>query len=262
MQLKGKKALILGAAGPDNMGQVIAKRLVDEGAHVCVAGRNQAALDTFAQSIGGTSVLCDITDNSQVETMVDEAQRALGGIDIAINATGWGLTQKFLNTTPSQLDAMLAVQFKGPYYFMQAVIPAMRETGGAIIQISSATAVLATLHHSAYAGSKAGIDHVVRCLANEFGKDNIRINSVSPGFTKTPMTADAASVPGLEAAFTAEYPLGRIGTKDDIANAVVFLAGDDCFMTGQNLQINGGLTLRRNPSPGEIAASIAAAKPR
>ena len=87
---------------------------------------------------------------------------------------------------------------------------------------------------------------------------NIRINSISPGLTDTPMTAGAKATPGVYEAFLPSYPLGRVGTSDDIAAAAVFLASDECFMTGQNLQVNGGLTLRRNPTREEITASVMA----
>jgi NAD(P)-dependent dehydrogenase (short-subunit alcohol dehydrogenase family) len=113
--------------------------------------------------------------------------------------------------------------------------------------------------HAAYMGAKAGVDHVIRCIANEFGARGVRANSISPGLTATPMTAQAQATPGLFEAFTPCYPLGRIGTSDDIAEAAVWLASDACFMSGQNLQVNGGLTLRRNPTREEIAASIGAA---
>jgi NAD(P)-dependent dehydrogenase (short-subunit alcohol dehydrogenase family) len=93
-------------------------------------------------------------------------------------------------------------------------------------------------------------------VANEFGAHGIRANSISPGLTATPMTAGAQQTPGLFDAFTSCYPLGRIGTSDDIAEAAVWLASDACFMTGQNLQVNGGLTLRRNPNRDEIQASV------
>jgi NAD(P)-dependent dehydrogenase (short-subunit alcohol dehydrogenase family) len=113
--------------------------------------------------------------------------------------------------------------------------------------------------HAAYMGSKAGTDHVVRCVAHEFGAVGIRANSISPGLTDTPMTAEAKTVPGLFEAFRAGYPLGRWGTSEDIAAAAVWLASDECFMTGENLQVNGGLTLRRNPTREEIAASVGVA---
>jgi NAD(P)-dependent dehydrogenase (short-subunit alcohol dehydrogenase family) len=112
------------------------------------------------------------------------------------------------------------------------------EHGGSIIQISSATATILHSDHAAYMGTKAGIDHVVRCVANVFGARGIRANSISPGLTITPMTA-AGMVAGVEEAFLPGYPLGRIGTSDDIAAAAAWLASDECFMTGQNLQVNG-----------------------
>ena len=108
-------------------------------------------------------------------------------------------------------------------------------------------------------GTKAGADHVIRCVAHEFGCEGIRANTISPGLTDTPMTADAKDVPGLFDSFLKSYPLGRIGTSEDIAAAAVFLASDECFMTGENLQVNGGLTLRRNPMKSEIDEAVAAA---
>jgi len=153
---------------------------------------------------------------------------------------------------------MIALQFKGPFQFLQAAARTLAP-GGSIIMISSATATIMLENHAAYMGTKAGIDHVVRCVANEQGARGIRANSISPGLTATPMTGQAMQTPGLEAAFQKEYPLGRIGTSDDIAAAAVWLASDECFMTGQNLQVNGGLTLRRNPTQAEIGAAVIAA---
>jgi NAD(P)-dependent dehydrogenase (short-subunit alcohol dehydrogenase family) len=151
------------------------------------------------------------------------------------------------------------LQFKGPFFFFQAMIEAM-DKGGSIIQISSATATIMLNDHAAYMGTKAGTDHVIRCVANEFGVRGIRANSISPGLTETPMTGgNLNAVPGLLDAFVPCYPLGRIGTPDDIAAAAVWLASDECFLTGQNLQVNGGLTLRRNPSRQEIREAAARA---
>lgn len=243
------------------MGQVIAQRFSHEGAKVVVAGRHEEELKRFATSIGGQSFLCDITRKDDIDALTRFAVDRLGGIDIAVNATGWGLLKGFLDTTGDELDRMLALQFKGPFQFFQSVCAAMTR-GGSIIQISSATASIMLNDHAAYMGTKAGIDHVVRCVANEFGGKGIRANSISPGLTDTPMTAAAKATPGLFDAFLPCYPLGRIGTSEDIAAAAVFLASDECFMTGQNLQVNGGLTLRRNPNREEIASSVGAAMAR
>lgn len=258
-KLDGKVAVVLGAAGRDNMGQVIARRFVDEGAVVIVAGRHADELQRLAAEIGGHACPCDITDRDQIFALFDFAREKGGRVDIAVNATGWGLLKPFQQTTREELEQMSALQFVGPFMFCQAAVQAMDQGGGSIIQISSATATIMFHDHAAYMGTKAGTDHVIRCIADEFGEKGIRANSISPGVTDTPMTAAAKEVPGLFDAFVAGYPLGRIGTSEDIAAAAVWLSSDECFMTGQNLQVNGGLTLRRNPNKQEIEASVARA---
>jgi NAD(P)-dependent dehydrogenase (short-subunit alcohol dehydrogenase family) len=256
MRLKDKCALVVGAAGRDNMAQSIASRFAQEGAHVAVAGRNVVELERFAAEIGGVAIACDFSDRASIFAMVDRVERALGAIDIAINATGWGLLKPFFETTDEDFDRMYALQLRGPFQFLQALIPVMRE-GGSFIQISSATAKIMFHDHSAYMATKAGTDHLIRTVANDFGDRKLRFNSVSPGLTETPMTAGAQQVPGLMEAFKPSYPLGRYGTSDDVAAACVFLASDECFLTGENLQVNGGLTLRGNPRRDEIEQSVA-----
>lgn len=257
-RLEGKNAVVLGAAGRDNMGQVIARRFAEEGAKVLVAGRKEDELARFAADIGGHWAVCDITRREDVFALAETAKSKLGGVHIGVNATGWGLLKPFLENSEDELKAMSDLQFVGPIFFLQAMIGAM-DQGGSLIQISSATATIMLNDHAAYMGTKAGTDHVVRCVANEFGARGIRANSISPGLTDTPMTAGAKNTPGVFAAFASAYPLGRVGTSDDIAAAAVWLASDECFMTGQNLQVNGGLTLRRNPTGEEITASVMAA---
>ena len=262
-RLEGKTALVLGASSAGNMGQHIAQRFIAEGAKVMVSGRKADVLEQFAGEAGCLWHGCDLTSEASVNALVDAAGIQLGGIDIAVNATGWGLLKPFLENTREELDEMTALQFIGPFQLYQALVRKMARSsggrGGSIIQISSATALIMFHDHAAYMGTKAGTDHVIRVVANEFGHEGIRANSVSPGVTETPMTAEAQQVPGLMKAFIGGYPLGRYGTADDIAAACVFLADDECFMTGENLQVNGGLTLRRNPRPEEIEASIATA---
>jgi NAD(P)-dependent dehydrogenase (short-subunit alcohol dehydrogenase family) len=101
---------------------------------------------------------------------------------------------------------------------------------------------------------------MVRCFANEFGHRGVKVNALAPGLTESPMTAREMSLPGLRETFVKEYPLGRIGTGLDVANAALWLASDESFMTGEVLQVNGGLTLRRNPSPSEINAALKAGR--
>ncbi len=262
-RLQGKVAVILGAASPGNMGQVIARRFAAEGARVVVSGRHQDVLDSLAGELGGVAAQCDITQKNEVEALADLAVSTYGRVDIAVNCTGWGLIAKILETSEADLDRITALQFKGPYFFFQAFVGRMAKSGGgSVITMSSASTKAVLWHHAAYIGTKAGTDAVMRCFANEYGAKGVRVNSIAPGLTATPMTEAEVRMPGLEEAFLKEYPMGRIGTVDDVADAALWLASDECFMTGEVLQVNGGLTLRRNPSSREINASMAAARER
>ncbi|MFC3608791.1 SDR family NAD(P)-dependent oxidoreductase [Stutzerimonas tarimensis] len=254
-RLQDKVALVIGADSRDNMGQDIARRFAEEGARLVISGRNREEMARFAEEVGGTPVSCDITSKAELRAAVAHAREWGGRLDIAVNCAGWGLTQGFLETGEDELEKMIALQFKGPFMFLQAVIEGM-EQGGSIIQISSATTRAVIENYAAYIGTKGGIDHVVRCVANEFGTRGIRANCISPGLTETPMTAEAMATPGVRECFTARYPLGRIGTKADIAAAAVWLASDECFMTGENLQVNGGLLLRGNPTGADVGAAV------
>jgi NAD(P)-dependent dehydrogenase (short-subunit alcohol dehydrogenase family) len=209
----------------------------------------------LAGDIEGGYCLCDITRKDDIDLAVLSTMEKFGRIDVGINSTGWGLLAPFEDTTEEQLQQMMDLQFKGPFQFMQALVKVMGP-GSSIIMISTATATIMFEQHSAYMGTKAGMDHVVRTVANEYGVKGIRANSISPGITNSPMAASLVAEPALLRAFTACYPLGRIGTIEDIASAAVWLASDDCFMTGQNLQVNGGLTLRRNPTFAEMGPDL------
>lgn len=256
--LRGKVAVVLGAGSRDNMGQHIAIALADAGAKVVVAGRKQAELERLSACIGGDWMLCDITSKAEVEALAAETVSRHGKADIAINATGWGLLKSMHEISEEELEGIVALQFKGVHHFLSAFVRAM-PTGGSIVQISSATTQCIIDDHAAYIGTKAGSEALIRCVASQYGPQGIRANILSPGFTESPMTSASFAVPGLADAFVKEYPLGRLGTVHDIASAAVWLCSDGCFMSGQNLQINGGLTLRRNPRGDEIAASVGTA---
>ena len=240
-RLEGKSAVILGAAGRDNMGQVMARTFAREGARVMVAGRHEEPLRTIAAEIGGSYLACDITRKAEVEALADAAVAAFGRIDVAVNCTGWGLMAKLLETTEEQLDRLAALQFKGPYFFLQAFVGRMAKSGGgSVINISSASVHAVLNNHAAYIGTKAAGEALVRCFANEFGAGGVRVNSIAPGLTATPMTEREVRMPGLEEAFIKEYPLGRIGTTQDVADAALWLAGDECFMTGRCCRSTAG----------------------
>jgi NAD(P)-dependent dehydrogenase (short-subunit alcohol dehydrogenase family) len=260
VRLKNKSALVLGASGRNNMGQAIARRYSAEGARVVVSGRSMDELESLARQIGGAAMGCDITKLADIERLVKRVASDLGGIDIAVNCVGLNLGKPFLETTESDLQRLYEVQFKGPFQFMQVVLPAMRD-GGSIIQISSAASSILLDDYAAYRGTKAAIDQVVRSVADEFGQRGIRVNSILPGAVNTPMTEQICTNPEAAQLFARTSPLGRIATVEEIAAAAAWLASDECFMTGESLHVSGGLPLRRNPTKLELAAAMARAWP-
>lgn len=261
-RLEGKKAVILGAASKDNMGQVMARLFASEGAEVLVAGRKEGPLSELAQEIGGHFALCDITDHGQVHALASAAAEKMGRVDAAINASGWGLLANLLDTTQEQLDQIVDLQFKGVHHFLQAFVEQMMEQdpqGGSLISLSSATTKALINNHAAYIGTKRGSEALIECVANDFGQYGIKANTVSPAFTESPMTQESFAVPGLVDAFVPKYPLGRLNTSEDVAHACAWLCSDEAFVTGMNIQPNGGLTLRGNPQAVDIERSVGAA---
>lgn len=260
LDLRGKAVIVLGAATKGNMGQGIARAFADEGAKVMIAGRHEDELRALANEIGCAWKLCDITSKTDVDALVDGTIATLGKVDVGINCTGYGLMKATMDTTTEELDRMAAVQFVGPFQFFQALLRGM-SGGGSIIQITSATAKIMLDHHAAYRGTKAAIDQIIRSIAWEFGRQGIRANSIAPGLTDSPMAADAYAVPAIINLFNKETPMGRTGRVEDIADACLWVASDKCFMTGQVLQVNGGVTLGRNPTAQEMMdAAMAAAR--
>lgn len=261
-QLQGKSAVILGAASPGNMGQTIARLFASEGAKVMVAGRKEGPLADLAREIGGEYALCDIASHAEVNAMADKARDTFGRVDIAINTTGWALLASLLETTEEQLDRIVDLQFKGVHHFLQAFVRVMSEqapTGGSLISLSSATTKAIITNHAAYIGTKRGSEALIECVANDYGHLGIKANTVSPAFTESPMTQESFQVPGIVDAFLPRYPMGRLNTVDDVAHACLWLSTDNAYVSGANIQPNGGLIMRGNPQAGDVAAAVGAA---
>jgi len=261
-QLEGKTAVILGAATPGNIGQVTARLFAAEGARVMVAGRHEDALADLAEEIGGHYALCDISSHEEVHALAQKARETMGRVDAAINTTGWGLLASFLEITQEELDRITDLQFKGVHHFLQAFVKVMGEqepTGGSLISLSSASTKALLNNHAAYIASKRAGEAMIECVANDYGHLGIKANTVSPAFTHSPMTEGAFATPGLVDAFLPRYPLARLNTSEDVAQACLWLCSDQAFVTGQNIQPNGGVILRGNPQARDIEAAVGAA---
>jgi len=255
MRLKGKRAVIAGASGKDNIGQAIARRFVAEGADILIAGRRLENLEALTSEIGGHASHFDIERDGAAEDLMDEAMEKMGGIDIVVQSVGASLPGPFLETSRSDLEKMTRLQLIGPYQYFQAALKRMAD-GGSIINVSSVGAFRVNQGQAIYSATKAGIDHLVRVLANEFGARGIRINTLSPGLVDTPMARPFMDNQQFLEAHIRYYPLGRIGTGDECGAAAAYLASDECFMTGENLQVSGGLPLRMLPSADEMEAAF------
>lgn len=239
-RLEGKVAAVLGAATRNNMGQAIATRLAGAGAKVMTAGRDDEELGRFSTSIDAAYRICDVTSRADLAALMSETKHMFGGLDIAVNATGINLVKPFLEVDANDLDRVLAVQFTGTFQFLQAALREISD-GGSIIQISSVSASLLLPDHALYMATKAAGDVMVRTAAFEFGRRGIRVNSIAPGPTEdTPMAAHVLADETTRARVAAKIPLGRLGTARDVADAALWLAGDECFLTGEVLQVNGG----------------------
>ena len=250
-RLDGKVIVILGASDERSMGAATARRCSEEGAKLVLAARRLDRVKAIADSIGAVSIGCDITDEQQLAALADTAISHHGKLDGAINFAGIETSAAIADISREVLQQNCDVHLIGTTLFIKHMTARMTE-GGSVVTTSSQTALLAPPGLAAYAGTKSGADHIVRIAAVEYGAQNIRVNSLSPGFTPSAMTAGFLAMPAIEQAFTNEIPLGRLPSTDDMANAALWLLSDESFMTGRMLDISGGQTLRRIPTATEM----------
>ncbi len=239
--LDGKTAVILGASGEKNFGTAIARRLAAEGANVVVSARRKEPLDVLAAEIGGLAVTSDITDEAQLENLFKTASATYGKVDIAVNSSGTFIPCMIADLTAETIRPTVEVSFIGTLLFFKHAAAAMTE-GGSVIAISSLTARLPGPGMSPYSGARAGIDYAIKIAATEYAEQKVRFNSIAAGLIETDMTGGLFSMQEVVDAYVRETPAGRMGTVDDMAEAVLFL-GDEKksgFINGQVLDLSGG----------------------
>ena len=250
--LQGKVAIVLGASAARGTGWAIAEGLAAEGAKVVVGSRSLVPLQELAKKINGVAVRCDAAVEDDIKTLVAAAIENYGQLDIAVNAAGLPIMGPIAEATTEALQAAVNTNYFANVYFVKHAAAAMANDGS-IILISSASTTNVVEPHFAYACAKSATDCLVRYAAVEYGRRNIRVNSILPGGILSDMAWDYYSNPQVRARFEHEIPLRRIGMPADFANAVIWLAGP-AYITGANLQVNGGNFLTRFPRPDETEA--------
>jgi len=248
--LTGQTALVIG--GHSGFGEAISRTFAAQGATVVIGARRKDVVDAVAADLGGIGVVCDITDDGQVQAAVDAAVEQTGRLDIFVNCAGYQESSTIADLTPDKLAEMHAVQIQGAMYCMRHAGNAMRDlgNGGSFVSISSLTAHNPARGLAAYASAKAGLEYATKIAAVEYGDAGIRFNTVSASLIETPMTAAHFSAAPAIQAVREMTPLGRMGSSQDIANAVLYLSsGLGDYVTGQTLCVDGGASLLALPTP-------------
>src|ERR1700719_492545 len=246
MTLSGRVALVTGAS--QGIGRTCALRLAKDGATVAVAARNQEKLNELVGEIttagGKTSAFAlDVADEEQVKTTVKSVIAQFGKIDILVNNAGITRDQLVMRMKRADWDAVMQTNLTSAYLCIQQVTSSMlKQRWGRIINITSVFGQMGQAGQANYSASKAGLIGLTMAIAREVSTRNITCQAVAPGFIETAMTAVLSEE--LRRTAVQQIPLGRVGSPDDVASAVAFLASDAAsYITGHVLNVNGGLLM-------------------
>ncbi len=243
-RLDGKRILITGAV--DNIGKACVASFLEEGARVVIADIDAAKGEATAAELGAGFVKADVSDEASVRTMVDRAVDDLGGLDGLCQLAAVQIVGSLETLSVEDWDRSFAVNVRGQFLGAKHALPALRVSGnGSIVNMAS---VAGKIGAGVYGATKAAVMSLTRALATEFAKDNVRANSVCPGWTDTAFNNPAINAMGGKEAHAElvrrTVPLARQGSPSEIAPIVVYLVSDESsYMTGQAITVDGGLTM-------------------
>ena len=241
--LTGLNALVTGATG--GLGGAMARALHKQGATVAISGTRKEALEALAGELGTRVHVqpCNLSDKDEVEALVPAAETALGQLDILVNNAGITRDGLFMRMKDEDWDQVLAVNLTSAFRLSRAALKGMmKRRFGRIIGITSVVGVTGNPGQGNYAASKAGMIGMSKSLAAEVATRNITVNCIAPGFIESPMT-DVLNEKQKEAILST-IPASRLGSGDDIAAALVYLASREAgYITGQTLHVNGGMAM-------------------
>jgi 3-oxoacyl-[acyl-carrier protein] reductase len=242
--LEGMTALVTGASG--GLGSAIAKALSAQGARLAVSGSNAEKLEGFRASLGGDHVAlpCNLSDGVAVDALVPQAVEALGGkLDILVNNAGVTRDNLLMRMKDEEFESVIAINLEAAFRLMRAAAkPMMKARFGRIVSVTSVVGQTGNPGQANYVASKAGLVGMSKAVAQELASRNITVNCVAPGFMTSAMTE--ALNEAQRAAILSKIPSGAMGTGEDVAAAVVFLASREAgYVTGQTLHVNGGMAM-------------------
>jgi NAD(P)-dependent dehydrogenase (short-subunit alcohol dehydrogenase family) len=243
MHLSGKTALITGAAG--GIGAEIARRFREEGASVFVADTNTTEGEKTAASMEAVFISLDVTSEESWKAALAAVLQRTGRIDILVNNAGINVRKNIEEMPVESLDAMYAVNVKGPFLGIKHALPIMRAAGGGVIlNLSSICGLVGHKYtNEAYTTTKGALTLLTKSVAVRYAKDNIRCNSIHPSTVETALVQAMLRDPERRAERLGEVPLGRLAGATDVANALVYLASDEAaFINGAAIPVDGGLT--------------------
>ncbi|NHN33764.1 SDR family NAD(P)-dependent oxidoreductase [Paenibacillus agricola] len=247
--INGKVAIITGAGS--GMGRQEAILLAQEGAKIVATDINETAVQSVVQGIieaGGEAIAYKHNVASEEEwiQVVDSTIQKYGKLDILVNNAGISLKNGLLDTTVEQWDRVVDINLKSTFLGMKHSVPHMQaNNSGSIINISSIAGLKGSSGAGAYTASKGGVRMLSKAAAVDFGKDNIRVNSVHPGFIETPMSSEFVNNEQMLKWFLSQTALPRVGQASEVAQAVLFLASDaSSYITGVELPVDGGVTAK------------------
>ena len=243
INLTEKKALLTGASG--GIGKAVARELIAAGASVCLTGRNEEELLKLQNELGDNTdiIVADLSDHTNIISLVKEAEEKLGGIDILVNNAGITKDNIFLRMSDEEWNDVIDINLNSTFKMTKAVVKGMvKRRYGRIINITSVIGIAGMAGQSNYSASKAAIIGMSKSLAQEVGSRSITVNCIAPGFIETNMTAGLSEARKEE--ILKSIVVKRLGLPEDVSGAVSYLASDSAsYITGQTIHINGGMLM-------------------